>query len=377
MNNKLHNKFTYFTTKTGLNFKSGLNFKNDFKSNSKIKNILYLLFFIIIIGLNIYLLGLILYTSRSSLSSSLSSSMQHNIIENFDIEKYHDICKNRKTHFYNLKRSKLSNAFSVSSNSECEILCSEGNCEIFLLKDLSNSTMKTCSLFNDIEGAYDISLTLNCESNILPQSDYGVYNGYGFVNKNYFQDNSNGFKYIDRYLEETEYIIDDLSYISYLNKKASKLDLTNINGKNFYDYLESQKINAYNNILNTINDVNSRIFNNSKNVLFTDLFNHSLSHNEISANILLTQPRDMSFINLINNSITTNNNTNLLNNKQNILLTNQNSINAVYLILLIIMILTIVLLILYNASIISEFILFSYFIFVILLIVFINNIVKI
>jgi len=367
MNNKLYNKFTYFTTKTGLNF----------KSNSKIKNILYLLFFIIIIGLNIYLLGLILYTSRSSLSSSLSSSIQHNIIENFDIEKYHDICKNRKTHFYNLKRSKLSNAFSVSSNSECEILCSEGNCEIFLLKDLSNSTMKTCSLFNDIEGAYDISLTLNCESNILPQSDYGVYNGYGFVNKNYFQDNSNGFKYIDRYLEETEYIIDDLSYISYLNKKASKLDLTNINGKNFYDYLESQKINAYNNILNTINDVNSRIFNNSKNVLFTDLFNHSLSHNEISANILLTQPRDMSFINLINNSITTNNNTNLLNNKQNILLTNQNSINAVYLILLIIMILTIVLLILYNASIISEFILFSYFIFVILLIVFINNIVKI
>jgi hypothetical protein len=87
--------------------------------------------------------------------------------------------------------------------------------------------------------------------------------------------------------------------------------------------------------------------------------------------------RDGYTINLINNSITTNNNSDILNNKQNTLFTNYNSINSIYLILFVIMILTIVLLILYNADIISELLLFSYFILIILLILFINNIVKI
>ena len=239
--------------------------------------------------------------------------------------------------------------------------------------------MKKCSLYKDSNNnaIYDISLTLNCESNILPPNDYGVYNGYGFVNKNYFEDNKSGFQYIDRYLEETELIIDDLSYISYLNKKANSLDLTNISSKNLYDYIEDQKISVYNTILNSINDVNSKLFNNSKNILFTDLFNHSLSHSEISNNVLIAKTRDLSFIELINNSGTINANSELLKNRQNTLLTNSNSINSIYLILFIVMVLTLILLILYNTNIIGEFVLLSYFIFIIVLILFINNIVKI
>jgi hypothetical protein len=373
MKSKLNNKFTYFNANTN--------------ANANVKKVLYILFIIIIIisiisiAFNIYSHS-IFYNdvSGSDVSEDVlykKNSPFSNIIETFDVEKYVDICKNRKTHFYHLTSSKLSTAFDVSNNSDCELMCSRGNCEIFLLKDISNSTMKQCRLFNDIEGSYDISLTLNCESNILPTNDYGAYNGYGFVNKYYFQDNSINFQYIDRYLEETEYIIDDLSYISYLNKKANSLDLTNLNSKNLYDYLEDRKISAYNNILTVINDVNSRLFNNSKNILFTDLLNHSFTHSEISSNILLTAPRDVSFIKLINDSINTNNNTEILNNKQSTLLTNYQSINSIYLILFIIMVLTIILLILYNIDIISEFILFSYFIFIILLILFINNIVKI
>ena len=356
MKSKYNNKFTFI----------------NMGDNANIKKILYTFFIIIIIALNIYLIGFFYYYSKLFVYNKNTDT---SIIENFDVEKYVDICKNRKTHFYDIKPSKLSQSSIVLSKSDCELACDRDNCEIFLLKDLSNS--KQCTLFNDISDSYELSLTLNCESNILPSNDYGVYNGYGFVNKNYFRDNNEGFKYIDRYLEETEYIIDDLSYISYLHKKASNLDLTNINSQNFYDYLEEQKINAYYNILNTINKVNIRIFGNSKNILFTDLLNHSLSHNEISNNILLTPPRDLSFINLINSSVTTNKNSELLANKQSTLFTNNNSINAIYLTLFIIMVLTLFLLVLYNADIISEVLLFSYFIFIILLIVFINNIVKI
>ena len=355
MKSKFNNKFTFFSANAN--------------ANVNIKSVLNIFLIIIIIVLNIYLINVLYYDSFVSNSNTIK--------ENFDVEKYVDICKNKKTNFYDLTTSKLSTPINVNSNSDCELLCTQGNCEIFLLTDISNSTMKKCLLFNDISGSYDISLTLNCESNILPLDDYGVYNGYGFVNKNYFRDNNEGFKYIDRYLEETEYIIDDLSYISYLNGKAVSLDLTNSNNKNFYDFLEYEKIQAYNNILNIINDINNSVFFNSKNILFTDLLNSSLSHNEISANILLTPKRDLSFINLINNSISTNNNSEILNNKQNTLLTNYNSINSIYLILFVIMILTIVLLILYNANIISELLLFSYFILIILLILFINNIVKI
>ena len=353
MKSKFNNKFTYFKAHA---------------SNSNIKNSLNVFLIIIVIVLNIYLINVLYYDSSVSNSNTIK--------ENFDTEKYVDICKNRKTNFYNINTSKLSTPRNVVSNSDCELLCTQGNCEIFLLTDISGSTKK-CTLFNDISGSYDISLTLNCESNILPPNDYGVYNGYGFVNKYYFEDNKSGFQYIDRYLEETEYIIDDLSYINYLHSKTVNLDLTNINSSNLYDYLENEKIKAYNKILNIINDVNNRVFLSSKNILFTDLFNHSLSHNEISANILLTPKRDISFIDLINNSINTNNNSDILNNKQNTLLTSYNSINSIYLILFIIMVLTIVLLMLYNANIISELLLFSYFILIILLILFINNIVKI
>jgi hypothetical protein len=353
MKSKFNNKFTYFKAHV---------------SNSNIKNSLNVFLIIIVIVLNIYLINVLYYDS--------SVSNVNTIKENFDTEKYVDICKNRKTNFYNINTSKLSTPRNVASNSECELLCTQGNCEIFLLTDISSSTKK-CTLFNDISGSYDISLTLNCESNILPPNDYGVYNGYGFVNKYYFEDNKSAFQYIDRYLEETEYIIDDLSYINYLHSKASNLDLTNINNKNLYDYLEYQKNQTYNTILNIINEVNKRVFSNSKNILFTDLFNHSLSHNEISGNILLTPKRDISFINLINDSIAINNKSDILNNKQDTLLINNNSINSIYLILFIIMILTLVLLMLYNANIISELLLFSYFILIILLILFINNIVKI
>jgi hypothetical protein len=344
-------------------------------TNGNIKQLLYILFFTSIIVINIYLLSIANYNSLGLVNKSEVNS----IIENFDVEKYVDLCKNRKTNFYDLTPSKLTNARDVSSNSDCELACDDAQCDIFLLQDISNSTRKKCSLYKDpnLNPLYDISLTLNCESNILPPNDYGVYNGYGFVNKNYFEDKKSGFQYIDRYLEETELIIDDLSYIGYLNKKANSLDLTNISNKNFYDFIEDQKIGVYNTILNSINDVNSRLFNNSKNILFTDLFNHSLSHSEISNNVLIPKTRDLSFIELINNSGTINANSELLKNRQNTLLTNSNSINSIYLILFIIMVLTLILLILYNTNIIGEFVLLSYFVFIIILILFINNIVKI
>ena len=350
-------------------------------TNGNIKQVLYILFFASIIVINIYLISITNYNSLEFGFGLVNEnkSIHNSIIENFDVEKYVDLCKNRKTNFYDLTPSKLTNALDVSSNSDCELACDNAKCDIFLLKDISNSTMKKCRLFKDpnTNPIYDISLTLNCESNILPPNDYGVYNGYGFVNKNYFEDKKSGFQYIDRYLEETELIIDDLSYIGYLNKKANDLDLTNISSKNLYDYIEDQKISVYNTILNSINDVNTRLFNNSKNILFTDLFNHSLSHSEISNNVLIPKTRDLSFIDLINNSGTINANSELLKNRQNTLLTNSNSINSIYLILFIIMVLTLILLILYNTNIIGEFVLLSYFVFIIVLILFINNIVKI
>ena len=367
MKMKFNNKFPYFSAKFNKNANAN--------ANANTEKILAILFIIIIIALNIVLINI--FTHSPKVLDYNNMTQFNNIIENFDTEKYIDVCKNKKTHFYDINTSKLTNEIEVSNNSECELFCDQEKCDIFLLKDISNSTSKKCRLFTDISGLYDTDLTLNCESNILPPNEYGVYNGYGFVNKFYFKDNNDAFKYIDRYLEETEYIIDDLSYISYLHKKASSLDLTNSNSKNFYDYLQELKLGAYNNILNVINDVNNRIFYSSKNILFTDLFNNVLSQNELSANILLAEKRDLSFINLIAKSDIINKNSEILDNKQNTLFTNNKSITGIYLILFIIMVLTIILLILYYANIISEFLIICYFIFVILLILFINNIVKI
>jgi hypothetical protein len=372
---KFNNKFPYFSANLSKNANVNANVNANANVNTDTKNILSVFFIIIIIALNIVLINIFTYNSKVLDYNSIIQS--NNIIENFDTEKYIDVCKNKKTQFYDINTSKLTNELEVSNNSECELLCDQAKCDIFLLKDISNSTSKKCGLFTDISGSYDTDLTLNCESNILPPNEHGVYNGYGFVNKFYFKDNNDAFNYIDRYLEETEYIIDDLSYISYLHKTASGLDLTNSNGRNYYDYLQELKLRAYNDLLNVINDVNNRIFYSSKNILFTDLFNKVLSQNESSGNILMAQKRDLSFVNLIGKSDIIDKNSEILENKQNTLFTNYKSINGIYLILFIIMVLTIPLLILYYANIISEFLIICYFIFVILLILFINNIVKI
>ena len=128
MKSKLNNKFTYFNANSN--------------ANANIKKVLYILFIIsiIIVAFNIYSQS-IFYSdvSGSHVSEDVlynKNSPFSNIIETFDVERYVDVCKNRKTHFYDLTSSKLSSAFDVSNNSDCELSCSRANCEIFLLKDI-------------------------------------------------------------------------------------------------------------------------------------------------------------------------------------------------------------------------------------------------
>ena len=85
MKSKFNNKFTFFSANAN--------------ANVNIKSILNIFLIIIIIVLNIYLINVLYYDSFVSNSNTIK--------ENFDVEKYVDICKNKKTNFYDLTTSKL------------------------------------------------------------------------------------------------------------------------------------------------------------------------------------------------------------------------------------------------------------------------------
>lgn len=144
-----------------------------------------------------------------------------NIKENFDVSKYVDICKNRKTRFYEFRSASTPLAVhSVSGTNNCENLCdTTPNCQFFTMKEndqefavqgLGNT--KKCYLYSRPLNSKNIdtnnmNIKVNCNSTILPTNISNDYNGFGYVNKKYFEHNKNKFTYKDAYLDEANKLI--------------------------------------------------------------------------------------------------------------------------------------------------------------------------
>jgi len=190
--------------------------KDRINFNDRNKKIIII---ILIFGICIYLLY---FNDRILIQDILQKSLSNNesnITENFNIQKYTDICKNRKTHFYNI--SPANTLFTVApATNNCEGACDAAtNCQAFFMDDSAITTTNpnpTCKLYKGaILNAQGIDTTtmdisVNCNSNILPTSTVvgggPTYVGYGFINNNYFKKNKGKFKYIDTGLNSSNQI---------------------------------------------------------------------------------------------------------------------------------------------------------------------------
>ena len=215
---------------------------------------------ILIFGLCIYLLY---FNDRILIQDIIQKSLSNNesnITENFNIQKYTDICKNRKTNFYNFL-STTNNVPSVqifldnqpttvTTIDDCEQACdTTDKCYAFFMDD---TTTPVCRLYkgnlrDDGKDNNKMDISVNCDTGRELKDELGgtpTYEGYGFINNKYYKDNKDNFKYIDTGL------IASGKLIGYLKNMRSELDKTltqqtqaviNDAGENIGDWITEYK----------------------------------------------------------------------------------------------------------------------------------------
>lgn len=342
------------------------NFKHKFK--------IFVITFIILAS--VYLLY---FNDKIFVQSIIQNSLHNediptksNNIENFDVDKYVDICKNKKTRFYDFtsETTPLS-VYSIDGSNNCENLCdTTPNCQFFLMNENNEqqsrrNNRKTCYLYTRPLDSSNIdtntmNIKVNCNSTIIPVSN-NYYNGYGYVNKNYFQYNKNKFSYIDAYLDKANELIKtikdrraNLDAIANPNQDHSQHSQLTSNAR-YYNISIGDWITSFGELLG-INSNNLTTVNNTTN-LFTDNILDDEKNNvfkKLAAISKETPELDNKLIDVKNSGYVN---------------------NLFYTILAFIMVITIILLILYklnNNIIITDKFMILYFIIIVILFMFIQ-----
>lgn len=376
--------------------KSKNKFTNNFNLLSRIKNAstnskstTYISAAIItlILGFSIY----ILYFNNQNSEDYL--------VENFDVSKYVDVCKNRNTHFYSLSSVPVDpydtdeetsegvgiTKYSNKTIDDCEKLCDINNCHAFTFKD--NKCFNYTGTLNpttniDTRNATTNPIKINCNTKILAADKYnaGVYNGIGFINKTYFENNKRDISYIDPYLEETTTILGDLYSLENKRNQIRNLDPLSTAAAAYntsYQTLALESINAEKDLFRKFDTLNQDLFDipvdSSRNVLYTDMYNNS----DIANTILAPRPRDAAFVDDITKKYNMVTKSDTLDGTMEARTDNFTVNNIQYLILALIMVVTIIILVLYKSSnVINEQILIVYIISVTFLVLFITHQLK-
>lgn len=190
-------------------------------NNQNIKSLFkkgLILFILITCVYLLYLNDLILV--QSIIQNSLNNKSD-TIVESFNVNKYVDICKSRETRFYDFRVGPSTGASSASlyfetitGNNNCENLCDTiPNCQAFMMRenaagvvDISKCYMYIGVLDSSNIDRSNMSIKVNCNSKMLPASSY-TYNGSGYINKKYFENNKSKFSYIDIYLDKANELV--------------------------------------------------------------------------------------------------------------------------------------------------------------------------
>lgn len=383
--NKFTNNFNLISTMK--------NVSNNFKNSKYINPAIIIL----IITFSIYLLY---FNDKIYVQDTITNSLNENnntgnnddtcensdqdyLVENFDVEKYVDVCKNRNTRIYNLGTTTTGTTTTgVTSNTitsltpkaidQCEKLCNDTSCQVFTLSG------NVCSRYNNVETASRTTnpIKISCDSKIFAPGDYvsesESYNGIGYINYSYFKNNKTDFSYIDPFLIESKNVLRQLYTID--NSRNILMNYSLIDFSNNYNRDSSNILTGEVDLFNKFTTLNRNLFDISRNKLYTDQFNFSA---DISNSILAPVPRDISFIKYVNDKY------NMVKKSDNLdgvlAVKSENFIvnNYRYLILTFIMVITIIMLVLYKSSnFINEKILIAYIIIVTFIVLFITHQLK-
>ena len=341
--------------------KSKIKFNNQ---NIKHKFKIFVILFIIVSS--VYLLYfndkiLVQAIVQNSLHNEDKDTNKSNITENFDVHKYVDICKNRKTRFYDFTSASTQLSSNVlTGTNNCENLCdTTQDCQFFIMNetDATKCYLYTRPLDSSNIDTNTMNINVNCNSTILPSSSNN-YNGFGYVNKKYFEYNKNKFSYKDAYLDKANELITTLkANRSNLNALRSQTEdhseLTS--NAEYYTSTIGSWITSFGELIG-FNTNNLTTLNNS-----TDLFNENILDDEKNKDLkkLATISKDTPEL---DNKLVDVKNSGYVN-------------NLFYTILAFIMVITIILLILYKLNdniIITDRFMIFYFIIIVIIFMFIQ-----
>ena len=177
---------------------------------------------------------------QDSLNNDIDNKSKN--VENFDVSNYVDICKNRKTRFYDYRKFELREQLPVTvidGNNNCENVCNTTpNCQFFAMKENSEGVVEEnkCYLYTKQLDSSNIDtstmkINVNCNSTILPvsSSSTNIYNGFGYVNKKYFENNKSKFSYIDAYLDKANEFVSGIKDADMKISQSSSADLARNN----------------------------------------------------------------------------------------------------------------------------------------------------
>lgn len=335
--------------------------KSKIKFNNRTQNykrILKILLIVFIFGTCIYLLYFndkIFVQSIIQAELNNESNNKSNIKESFDVNNYVDICKNRKTRFYNYQNTTPLRYVNIDTSNNCENECNTTpNCYAYVMPESISGVIDTskCYLYTATLDASNIdrssmSVDVNCNSTILPSDSY-TYNGFGYVNKHYFTYNKSKFSYIDAYLDKGKDLINTIKYMN------TNLESIRTNAIGDPQLVRNAEAATYN-IGSWITGFGSLLGVNTSN-----LFTINSSTDLIQGNIVYNEKEKV-----LKNLHTISKDTPALENKLIDIKNNSYADNLFYTILAFIMVITIILLVIYrldNNIIINDNFMIIYFI---------------
>jgi len=312
--------------------------------------------------------------NTSNNDDTCENSEQDYVVENFDVGKYVDVCKNRNTRIYNLGNSGVTSttitytSLTPKAIDQCEKICSDTSCQVFTLSG------NVCYTYKRTPPRSSDPIKISCDSKIFAPSDYnsGTYNGIGYINNSYFKNNKTDLSYIDPFLIESTNVLDRLYTIA--NQRNTLMNYSPSDFSNNYVRDSSNILRDEIALFTKFNTLNTQLFDISRNKLYTDKFNFS---DAISGSILAPVQRDISFLRALDADYKTVKKSANLDGVLSVKSENFIVNNYRYLILTFIMVITIIMLILYKSTnFINEKIFIAYIIIVTFIVLFITHQLK-
>jgi hypothetical protein len=202
-------------------------------------------------------------TSATTPSSQPTSATTPSSSESITGSDFVNICHPKKSNFYNINPNALEEISmeSGSSVNSCKYKCDVGDCDLYLMNN------DVCKLYKkktdaDSEASF---LQVNCNTKVLPSSDPSnpgaptyTFMGEGKIKKNFYKQHKKNFKHINYLLDTANDIKSDYikinTEITHLKDNPAILERTtlsnlydDVNGKlvRVADYLDLNKNKLY------------------------------------------------------------------------------------------------------------------------------------